>query len=558
VPSSLRASRLAGVLCSVDRRLGFVADVRRKAAILSAGLLLLYPGYGILFHGLAGDALFAAAFAGWAVVLARAILRPSVTTFVVAGAGMGLLVLVRPSNQVLIVVALVPLLLRAPWGLRLKWVASFFDASAAVTQGRKLLATLLYGDGVAPAEPRCPRGSRRLALFFTPAWRRRLALLAIPLVVAVVAVGGVSLQNPAHYVLTLSQIPSGNHFLFRVFEISPIISPDNGPESRELARIVERDLLTKEPYRSYGVDVDEFFSSGSDRMFSDLNNAAVGVDLSAVTQEAIRRHPGTFATGIARTIWDMTWAGRVYAPEGAVGGSAGGSTGEGEAAFVVIDGRRLPRPSDGDLIPSAHFGQAIRTTDGQAREVWRSPTEHPVVFDDPRDESRWVRFERDTERLVDRIPTRSANQYLVHRLNQASHRYPPLALWLVVGLVALAIRRPRRALVALAPSLAALVVILATSLVAFGVAEYAAPVGRVHRARAAGPARTAGARVFRGVRRRCPRPGQDATTTSPKQRARVDDNACRTRPRASRLTVLVLNAEEAGEAEQQRAPERRE
>ena len=58
-----------------------------RTAILTTALLLVYPGYGILFHGLASDALFAAAFAGWAVLLSRAILRPSVAAFLVAGAG---------------------------------------------------------------------------------------------------------------------------------------------------------------------------------------------------------------------------------------------------------------------------------------------------------------------------------------------------------------------------------------------------------------------------------------------------------------------------------------
>ena len=35
----------------------------RRAALLTAALLLLYPGYGILFHGLSSDPIFAAAFA---------------------------------------------------------------------------------------------------------------------------------------------------------------------------------------------------------------------------------------------------------------------------------------------------------------------------------------------------------------------------------------------------------------------------------------------------------------------------------------------------------------
>ena len=136
----MRASIVAW--CAVALLLG------ARAAILTAALLLVNPGYGILFHGLASDALFAAAFAGWAVLLSRAILRPSIRTFLFAGLGMGALVLVRPPNQVLIVLALLPFALRAPWRLRVQWAVAFFVASAAVTQGWKGFMTLRYGDAV--------------------------------------------------------------------------------------------------------------------------------------------------------------------------------------------------------------------------------------------------------------------------------------------------------------------------------------------------------------------------------------------------------------------------
>jgi hypothetical protein len=115
-----------------------------RAAIATAGLLLVYPGYAILFHGLAGDALFAAGFAGWSLLLSRALLAPSVASFAVAGAGMGALVLIRPPNQVLIVLALAPLFVRGTWERRLAWSAAFVVASVAVSQSWKALAALLW------------------------------------------------------------------------------------------------------------------------------------------------------------------------------------------------------------------------------------------------------------------------------------------------------------------------------------------------------------------------------------------------------------------------------
>ena len=52
-----------------------------KAALLTAVVLLLYPGYGILFHELSSDAVFAAAFAGWALALVRVLRAPGVKGF---------------------------------------------------------------------------------------------------------------------------------------------------------------------------------------------------------------------------------------------------------------------------------------------------------------------------------------------------------------------------------------------------------------------------------------------------------------------------------------------
>jgi hypothetical protein len=447
-----------------------------RAAVLTSALLLVYPGYGILFHELASDALFAAAFAGWAVLLARAIQRPSVKTFLVVGLAMGVLVLVRPANHVLIIMALLPLLLRAPWRERLAWVAAFFVASIAVTEGWKAVAELRYGDAVAldPSTALAAIAVVLVPLLLPAPWRRRVAVLAALLVVAVVAAKGWPGQSPAQYARSVKQNES-NQFLFRAFELDRIISPENGPASRRLARVVRRELLTKEPYRSYGVHVHEFFSSGSDRVFGDLTGVANPADLAAATREAIRRHPKAFATSIGRTLWEELSNRAVYAPEPSAPGSDGAPQAE-EKQVVVVNGRRLPRPSEGQPIPASAIGPILWTPGGQAREVWSSPTEHHTVFSDPRDRRRFEKFGRDVDRLFTRIPTRNGSQAVVHRLNQASHRFPPLVAWLVLGLVALALRRPQRALVALAPSVAALVVIVATSLVAPSVAEYAAPV----------------------------------------------------------------------------------
>ena len=445
-----------------------------RAALLTAALLVVNPGYGILFHGLASDSLFAAAFSGWALLLARAILRPSLLLFAITGAAMGALVLVRPANQLLIVMTLLPLVLRASWGDRARWAAAFFVASTAVSQGWKAVMHLRYGDstGLRPSMAFLVVGLMLVVLLVPTRWRKSLIVASIPLLlIGLVLRGGV---DPVRDARALVQSPSAGVFLFRTFEINRIVAPDNGPESRKLADVVERELLPKEPYRSYGVTLDEVFSSGSDRIFGDVTGVATGVDLSAVAAEAIRSHRRKFASGIGRTGWELLRA-RVFAapisPEGEDESSGGGKT-----PTIVVNGRELPAPSEGQPIPASRFGPVLNTLYGGAREVWRSPTEHAFVFDDPRDERRYEAFQEDTARFVERIPTRDANESLVDRLNQASRWFPPPVVWLVIGAVALAVRRPRRALVAIAPAVAALAVICGTALVAVPVAEYALPV----------------------------------------------------------------------------------
>ena len=76
-----------------------------------AAALVLYPGYGVVFHELATEIVFAAGFAVWTAVVVRAALRPSVWRFAGAGVATALIALTRPANQVFLVAAILPLAL---------------------------------------------------------------------------------------------------------------------------------------------------------------------------------------------------------------------------------------------------------------------------------------------------------------------------------------------------------------------------------------------------------------------------------------------------------------
>ena len=75
------------------------------AALIMVVILLAYPGYGILFHELGSDSVFAAAFAGWSLLAVRVLERPTTSGFALLGSGVAVLTLVRPGNQVLVVLA---------------------------------------------------------------------------------------------------------------------------------------------------------------------------------------------------------------------------------------------------------------------------------------------------------------------------------------------------------------------------------------------------------------------------------------------------------------------
>ena len=232
-----------------------------RATLLTAAALLLYPGYVLLFHRLASDAVFGAAFAGWALLVARAVERPTWGRFALVGLGVAVLALTRPGNQVLLLAALLPLALPL-------------------------------------------------------AWRRRAALVAAAAVPAVILLGAWAVNNGLRYD-DYAVARGGGAYLpfFRVFTTDHLVDPRNGDASRELADAIQRDILTREPYRSRGVDLDTFLARGSDRLFEDVLNLSDrrwGWDTDYATLrraalESVRANPGAYLSGVGSTLGRLLW-----------------------------------------------------------------------------------------------------------------------------------------------------------------------------------------------------------------------------------------------------------
>jgi hypothetical protein len=266
--------------------------------------------------------------------------------------------------------------------------------------------------------------------------------------------------------------------LYRAFVVEGIVHPENGDATRELARAVARDLLLREPYRSYGIDLDKFFRSRSSRMQEDLVGLADrtwGWDddyahLSRVGWEAVRAHPGTFAGSVARDAWRLLWW-PLFLPPPEPASAATGGTG---SAPMADDG--LPVPTEGQPIPSASVSAFISTPDGRFREVWTSPTEHAILADDPEDAAHLDRLNRRVDELFGEFSDREGSATLARWLDRASRWFPRPIMWLLMGVALVAIRRPRGTGTPLVLAAAALLVLLGTALAVPAAAEYSAPV----------------------------------------------------------------------------------
>jgi hypothetical protein len=404
-----------------------------RAALLATVVLILYPSYWILFHEISSDTVFAVAFAGWSLLTVRVLLAPSPARFALVGAGVALLVLVRPGNQALLVLAVLPLALRMPWRARVASSLAFAAAMVVILGAWTVHNGFRFGD-------------------YT------------------VARGG------------NSRLP-----FERVFLTERIVRSENGPASRELARAVERDLLPKEPYRSYGIGLDDFFSDPSPRMKDDLGALATrrwGWEsderiLRDAGIEAVRAHPGAYAQGVATTVWNLLRQ-PVFRPLPADSGEAAvtagsGAASAGDSATAGVNGPGLPQPSEGERIPAPHEGGPT-TPDRSIYTVWTSPTEHHLVFVHEGDEERYQALHRRIGELSDNLPDRAGSATLALRFNQSSRWFPPPVLWLALGLVGLAIRRPTNALAMSTPAIAAIIVIVLSALAIAAVPHYAVPV----------------------------------------------------------------------------------
>lgn len=369
----------------------------RSAGLASATILLLYPGYGAMFHQVSSDALFASGLGVSAVFICRTAASPTTTKFALNGLALFLLIMIRPSA-----VFLLPLFVALP---------------------------ILFGAGT----------------------RERLRNAMVLGVTAVALVAGWAAYNDLRYDdFTISRLSAAQVPFSRALMDDRIVEPGNGPASRELARAIERDLLGSDPYMSYGVTLDEFLENAGVTGWSDLlalSDRTWGWDsdygkLRAVGLEAIAQHPVTYARGVVKTVGrELVSAyqpGRPEAPPPP-------RTIECELGCVspgleYINGMMLPAPFPGQQIPT-HFGFWHESTpDNSIQTNWSSFARPKLAFRYPNVEARYDRISADLRDMMSKLPSRDGSSIWTDRLNRITGWLPSMLVWLALGSLGFAFR----------------------------------------------------------------------------------------------------------------------
>jgi len=422
---------------------GWVAAARhwgRKPAVAMFVLLAVVPAYGLFFHGVSSDPVFAAILALVAYTAVRLQRRPTVLGATALGISVALLVLTRPSGQPLLLVALLPLGLALPW-------------------------------------------QRRVGLSFSVA------------AAAIVLVGAWAVQNQVRYgELTVAHGGKSGIPLYRVFVIDPKVGPDNGPASRAVATAVERRLLTLEPYRALGFDVDEILSAQSAWALDDIvyateaeYGAARGTDiLFRAGKEGVRADVGAYVGGVGLGLTGLLLL--PYSPGYATSGAAPPPLASGDAVIgAPATGRRVPGDVDAQ---SSVWAQAmikswgLEATDryrivGGLRPlddaIWPSLERRQIVWSRPEDAKRYAELRERLRTFVDDVSQGARRPGAAETLRAGSLLLPAGGFWILVALVSGLRFRPRGLWVPALLAAASLLVLLETALAFPPHPDYALP-----------------------------------------------------------------------------------
>ena len=396
IPMSIGGARLLEIVMSViyaGAIVGWAWAARPFGAVCAASVAVVMLAFQLpdatLYHQVSSDFLFAALLPLWAGLVVRAVLRPGRSMLIGVGVVAAALTLARPAGQVLVVTAACAAILGAG-SMRSRAVRTAIVVAAAVVP-------LLLWAGVNDARYND----------FT------------------VARGG------------KAWVP-----FFKVFGHGRI-DPANGGASRRLAAAVDQGVLTQPAFRRDRVGVDTYFDAPSnfetirlialsDRDFGRSSNYDV-LYRSAV--EAIRADPGWYAHSVGSTLWGFV--SQRFAPE-PVRRKESFARGPQE---LVVQGKPMPSPDAlSPLLPAVRYGFVWCPTDDIDRCILAKPA---TVFHDAGEQRRYRQLVNHVRAWNAELPLRDGRPWLAAKLDTLSWNTPRPFLWIVFGILVLALRRPR-------------------------------------------------------------------------------------------------------------------
>lgn len=244
--------------------------------------------------------------------------------------------------------------------------------------------------------------------------------------------------------------------LQRAFEFSHTVMAENGPASANLVDVVQTELLTKEPYKSYGIDVNTFFAKGTERMFYDLpglSDLHYGWDsdysqLKKVGIEALIAHPVAY-------IWSYIKSAGVMLLFNATQPATNMETGKDIQPQLGESG--LPIPTEGDLIPRSYYLYIFSSPTAKSLP---DPNSLAINILNPVVRESTKQIEDKLNEYKKLIPNRKGSEEIADVLNFVTLIFPPAIFWLVLGSAGIIINVTRNKLVLFFLCTLSLVVVL--------------------------------------------------------------------------------------------------
>ena len=283
-----------------------------------------------------------------------------------------MLVLIRPANQILLPLALAPLIAYVAWRRR------FVLTAACVAAALLPLAAWALHNGVRYEEPTVARGGR--------AW-----------------------------------VP-----FLQVFTSNKTIAPENGEASQRLGELIEREVLSRDPHASLDVTLDAYLANGSNyetvRLIA-LSDTVLGRDenydvLFDSALEAIREHPGTYFRGVARHVLGVPRP--EAAPRGRRPARADGS--RGACSDLRVGRRRAPQPPGHR--PARRRPVRLRLVRVRLHRLVHRGGSRRQVWSDPGTQERYREIVAQVRAWDAELPAREGVDAVTEILNRVTPRFP--------------------------------------------------------------------------------------------------------------------------------------